>query len=89
MTGNCADCWHRIRVAVGSYTSPDVADRCWHWERLGEKLMAAGECDSWHPMSEDEEARRIAYFLQSFKEWRAYQRAALEVLLAGRSGSDG
>ncbi len=80
MKGNCGDCWYRVQVASGgSYTSfPD--DRCWHWENLGQRLKAAGECDLWRPMTTEEATRRTAYFNQSFQEWLAQQRAALEVL---------
>ena len=70
MTGNCADCWYRTRFTVRSYICPDVVDRCWHWQRLG-------DCELWRPLSEDEETRRIAYFNLSFKEWLAQQRMAL------------
>ncbi len=91
----CANCWYRIRLASGSYTGA-VVDRCWHWHGFGVKWAvdtgswpfpsATGEvvfktdCPSWQPMSEDEEARRIAHFNLSYTDWLAEQRKALEVV---------
>ncbi len=78
MRGNCTGCWHRGLVAVGSYTTPTV-DRCWHWEYLVGGLKVAGGCGLWQPMTEEEEQGRIAYFNQTFREWRTAQREKLEV----------
>lgn len=79
VSGNCGDCWYRLQVAVGGYFS-NATDRCFQWENIGSKLRAAGECDLWRPMTEEERAARAAFFALKLEEWEARQRAALEVL---------